>query len=362
MIKLQSHSRKRNPQKFMRDLAIAHWDYLNKQNGSKISITMKVDHAIVEASTPLYLKNVAGDSLEVLKNQLLFLNSLKDNNYAFLKKIIISRPNELDKIRKNIFKTISKGCFIQKNTVLIKGVPTPKISQSLFGIWLTERIFNYTAFRKSAHCRETLIKMNFRSATCPYCNYGMIDIIDKATAKKVGGKEKGYFEADHFFQKYQHPFLALSFFNLIPSCHNCNAMDKGAIDFSLKTHVNPFSQSLDDIYQFRISAKEIFDAKIDEITVEYISRNIDQTFKDFNILAKYNVGGLESANRVLKKFLNNKHLAGTPEHASFIETIFDGIADKKNAILDFPKSKLHRDILRELDPTGALGIQYILSR
>jgi len=54
--------------------------------------------------------------------------------------------------------------------------------------------------------------------TCPYCNMGYI-LISKRDTKKQNGLRP---EIDHFFPKSKYPYLAMSFYNLIPSCMICN--------------------------------------------------------------------------------------------------------------------------------------------
>lgn len=60
-------------------------------------------------------------------------------------------------------------------------------------------------------------KFNLR--TCPYCNRNYTFTIFK----------KGHMirpEYDHFYGKADYPLLAVSFFNLIPSCHTCNYLKR----------------------------------------------------------------------------------------------------------------------------------------
>lgn len=359
MIKISSHIRKPNPDVFLADLAMQHWNYLVKQNGTKKSIKTKIDDASNRCLTPEHLKDVADGDVSKQKKHFDFLDNLRANDFSLLNKLIVSVPADLEKLKDEIFQLYGEECFSELRDCNVNGAVVQRVVQTKFSVWLISEIFDYASFRRSSYFRGACVNLGFESATCPYCNYEAITVITRATAKKTNGKEKAYVEADHFFQKSKHPFLALSFFNLIPSCHNCNAMDKGAIDFSLTTHVNPYVESLDDIYRFKIDVKEILKNKIENILIEKISKKSDRTFDDFNILAKYNTAGLKSANRIMMKFRDNEDLAGTPE---FVELVFDEVADRKDKILDYPKSKLLRDILRELDLDGKCGIDKILSQ
>lgn len=75
----------------------------------------------------------------------------------------------------------------------------------------------YEDFTKNGgYVKDMLSRMNIR--TCPYCNRAYIFAI-YATAK---GEVNVRPELDHFHPKSLHPFLVLSFYNLVPSCPACN--------------------------------------------------------------------------------------------------------------------------------------------
>lgn len=59
-------------------------------------------------------------------------------------------------------------------------------------------------------------KLNIR--TCPYCNRNYTFTIKRIKADTFKTRP----EFDHFYDKCDYPSLALSFFNLVPSCHTCN--------------------------------------------------------------------------------------------------------------------------------------------
>lgn len=69
-------------------------------------------------------------------------------------------------------------------------------------------------------------KLNIR--TCPYCNRTYTFVVYDSNGKTRP-------EYDHFYDKSTHPLLALSFYNLVPSCHICNH-----IKLTKPIGVNPF--------------------------------------------------------------------------------------------------------------------------
>lgn len=67
---------------------------------------------------------------------------------------------------------------------------------------------------------------------CPYCNRNYINVRDT----KMGG------QLDHFYSRSSYPFLAISLYNLVPSCSVCNNI-KRAVDLNISPFemVNPFN-------------------------------------------------------------------------------------------------------------------------
>lgn len=71
---------------------------------------------------------------------------------------------------------------------------------------------------------------------CPYCNQNLATR-SSSTATGVAGDS---FQLDHFFDQDNHPLLALSMFNLVPSDSNCNTINKKTKRFSDELHLNPY--------------------------------------------------------------------------------------------------------------------------
>ena len=69
---------------------------------------------------------------------------------------------------------------------------------------------------------------------CSYCNRQYTFSLSKGKNKITRP------ELDHFLPKNENPLLALSFFNLIPSCTICNRDCKGKISFDYDTHFSPY--------------------------------------------------------------------------------------------------------------------------
>jgi len=69
---------------------------------------------------------------------------------------------------------------------------------------------------------------NVGITVCPYCNRSFIHSVNSRTRTC---------QLDHFYSKDQYPYLALSFFNLIPCCYACNHQ-KGSRSISVSPYQN----------------------------------------------------------------------------------------------------------------------------
>jgi 5-methylcytosine-specific restriction endonuclease McrA len=149
-----------------------------------------------------YIKDI---NLEKIYNILIEKN---DNFKIFfnaytLKKLITANPNEL----KEIIVALDKKCLINKDETKNN---------------LIEFIFNYTDNQKDY--LTPFFQKCIESRTCFYCNKDFIT--DFILDKKIST-----FQLDHFYDKGKYPYLALSFYNLIPSCTTCNSSKvKGSLD------------------------------------------------------------------------------------------------------------------------------------
>lgn len=83
---------------------------------------------------------------------------------------------------------------------------------------------------------------------CPYCNRSYIECINNNDKKTL---IKG--QIDHFYSKEEYPFLALSRFNLIPCCSDCNGVGgKFMADADKYKLINPYLLEDTDGIQFKM--------------------------------------------------------------------------------------------------------------
>lgn len=74
--------------------------------------------------------------------------------------------------------------------------------------------------------------------TCPYCNQNYTLSVGDDTNKGLRP------DIDHFLPKSEYPYFAISIYNLIPVCKQCNTK-KGIKPFSIETHLHPYYEGID---------------------------------------------------------------------------------------------------------------------
>lgn len=356
MIKIQEHLDRTDADQFLDQLSEEHWESLNEKLAhgrgyKKSSLIEKCEKYKLETKNKGYIDKYAhGDSVESKRHEL-FFNFLVDSDAKELIRIIKARPTEFVAIKRDIYKILK-----ETDIFTTKGI---EYSQTPFGVLLSDTIFNYRNFRTSDFCKNLFTKIGFNSATCPCCNDNELKIVpvNKSSPKAV--KLKAYLDLDHFYPKSQHPFFALSFFNLIPTCNDCNSRDKGDKSFTIETHIHPYYESFDDFYRFKISLKVLLGDSIDHIDIEKLPHKpLDITLTDLNLKNRYSTN-LTRIEHLVRYFLNNKHYIGTSDEKVFTDAIFEingGIPQKRKDILKTQRGKMSRDTLKQIDILNVLNL------
>lgn len=125
----------------------------------------------------------------------IFLNKLQKN--SFLKRLICLEPEH---IRAFIESTQTKYPDMYDTTAVL--------NKCLYNIFVTHGYDEEDNLNKYQFIRQIGLE------SCPYCNRSYIYTLDRNTNIKP--------EIDHFYPKSLYPILAVSYYNLIPSCPTCN--------------------------------------------------------------------------------------------------------------------------------------------
>lgn len=131
-----------------------------------------------------------------------------------------------------------------------------------------KHVFNYDKFQSEI---TKFFTDNFDFRTCFYCNKDFITNFE-------ADKEVSTFQLDHFYDKGTYPYLALSFYNLIPSCPTCNSKKvKGIANTFENNCIAPNSQNFD--FHKKVKFKLLLDDSCKNLHIK--SKNdIDITLKE----------------------------------------------------------------------------------
>ena len=112
------------------------------------------------------------------------------------------------------------------------------------------KVFNYTyrfvkGYNSESWDTGKYITMMIEAGLiyCPYCNFHQLEAYQASGGKMHKGP------LDHFYDKARYPYLALSIYNLVPVCDQCNH-EKLTKPTSLGSHTHPFHDDFHDLVVF----------------------------------------------------------------------------------------------------------------
>lgn len=231
-----------------------------------------------------YLKNIIADIQSEYKRKKLKIDDVIKTKYHIKyveyftwlklehKKIITGKTYEL----KMLIDDYESSFFLIKSIVLLEN-HLPKKEAKL--IKELNRIFNYDNFvggeiYKNGYwsAYELLKELNIR--VCPYCNRQYITLYES-----YNGKTRA--DLDHFLPKSKYPYLALSFYNLVPSCKICNSSLKLDKEFSYYTHLNPYENGFENELLFTMNFKKKEIKKVKAINKNNNNTRFEKVNKTF---------------------------------------------------------------------------------
>lgn len=223
-----------------------------------------------------------------------------------------------------------------------------------------QTIFNYNTLVSGNKDNSYKIAEIKGRNTCTYCN----------RQYTITLKKDGEFitrpQFDHWFPKSIFPLLALSFYNLIPSCSICNSSAKGDQIFSFEELIHPYKRSSPETdFRFSYLPDGKGGWKIDLYNLKGVEKD---TFEVFKLRDIYNYHYKLEAKDLLDLAIKN--------NGTYIEWLLNDMKEKKIApsyeeayrllfgteydikkVLDRPFSKLKRDLLitiSKLNPNIAI--------
>lgn len=251
----------------------------------------------------------------------------------FINDILIGNPARLMEISNNL------NPFIGFSKDIEKGI---------------KYVFNYKTFIDKVNSRYDAYNLaeSLDVTTCTYCNRNYTNTVIRKDGNKVTRPQ-----FDHYFDKASHPVLAISFFNLIPSCSICNSSIKGTHKMNLTDYMHPYiDNNLDDIhftYKYSIDSKSGLRIRV----------NTPPSSKAFNSVAAFAIEEVYNSHTSdlldllkTKQYFSDKYLSilssnllrdVTVSKEDVYRIVFGTEFDSIN-FMNRPFSKFKSDILKEL--------------
>lgn len=254
-----------------------------------------------------------------------FLNVEKN-----LKKVLVGTPEELDTI---------KSRFTSKKEI-------DSIKRLIdYDMWIDYKPESTYHFYNAYNLAEYL-----DIPTCPYCN--------RIYTKTVTNPSKIIRPTfDHWFPKSKYPLLALSFYNLVPSCNICNS-GKSNDTFELNTHFHPYHKSIDpDLhlsYRFSFDHTNYGTFKFKIVNNNAFSKKSTEAFKleDIYKMHEDEIVDLRQIRDVYStdylEMVKNKILLNHISEEEIYRLAF-GTYIEEDKFDRRPLSKMKKDILKELN-------------
>lgn len=282
--------------------------------------------------------------------------------------ILTDAPTNLVRHNTDLFNHIVPGfitneydTFIEiKSSLLVNRTAAQNIIYNKYEVTLQlNNIFDYEKFISSSKSTSYKLASVLDRNTCTYCNRLYTNTIiekDPITKKFNDAGRITRPQFDHWFPKSKYPVLALSFFNLIPSCAVCNSSIKGDTPFTLATHIHPYLPDSTEEFLFTYKLKDVHQSNV---SINFISGvKIKKTLEEFKINEVYNA----HSNYELKDLLDLRHKYSDNYLDTLLNSTFNslevgmeeayrlifGVEIDESNFHKRPFSKFKKDILKEL--------------
>ncbi len=277
------------------------------------------------------------------------------NNYIPKTKTTSAKKEPIDDKHKKWLKKWLEFILISKPDKLLR---IQKVFSEKFPDTDYREIFNYDWFSSKTRIYGTyeLAKaLNVR--TCLYCNRNYTLTVIKYKTKVTRP------QFDHFYYKQKYSLLALSFYNLIPSCNICNSNLKGDKDFE---GLHPYVDDSVNDFRFKtipqnittlLNVNDEFEIQITKSNTNSIELNekIDQTIETFKLKEICKAHGNEIKDLYLLRYKYSEkyleELSKMTKNKFTQEELFRlafGTEIEETKFSNRPLSKMKKDILIEL--------------
>lgn len=222
---------------------------------------------------------------------------------------------------------------------------------------LLNNIFRYDRYSNRRAAVEILKRM--KVTVCPYCNRQYIFTLSNGHVRP---------QLDHYYPKSRYPYLALSLYNMIPSCSICN-MAKSSLDTLKNPILYPFTEEMGSETKFEIKRKRngnfvrMLQGISSEFIIELNTSNSKNKLAVQNQMQKMHLNSLYNEHKenvmdiIKSKYVNSSERID--ELLKLFPTLFDSREDVKSLLYmtniqkeswgNKPLSKLTHDIDFQLE-------------
>ena len=293
------------------------------------------------------IEKIANDFVKRIEKSVI-KNRLSKTERGILKNKSLANGNELQKKIYSLYNCQPDSLISEfeqfEKFLVYKGYTTRKKRN------LVSKYFNYDKeidlCDGEKHSYWLMKKLDIR--VCPYCNRSYTFTINEKSRSIRP-------EFDHFHPQTTYPYLALSFYNLIPSCPICNRMKK-----TNEIDIHPYIEGFNDKCKFKIDDIEKCLLNDDysnwEISFDKTLDKFDKNIDVFALKELYNKHKDFVSEIVFKARAYNDEV-----YKSLIETFSNqGLSEKEMHLLIFgtyleenkiglrPLSKLSKDIIDQI--------------
>jgi uncharacterized protein YeeX (DUF496 family) len=247
------------------------------------------------------IKNILKSGIKKNKKQInlpqdfiVYLKSLLDDNT--LKMLIAAKASEFEGIigyynvnHANFSKTKSHQNYVMRNIFI-------------------SHCYNDNSFKKLDFIKNIICD------TCPYCNRNYIYYLSKTGQIKP--------QIDHFFPKNIYPFLAISFYNLIPCCQTCNGFGaKEEKDPLKKDLINPYLiENINFKFMYEIKNINFLNPLLNKTSIDVkFKHKLDGHIEVFKLDKLYQ----EHSDHILDLIIKSR-IAYSEEYRKYLKT-FNGL-------------------------------------
>lgn len=274
--------------------------------------------------------------------QLLF-DFLDSNHDLFIKKIITAEPSD----HQGIINKLNNYNFARNG--LSRDEAIDYVNIILNKIFDYEKFVSGSGYFKKWNAYDLAEKLDVN--VCPYCNRLYTSTIVNNSMKITRP------EFDHYLTKSKHPYLALSFFNLIPSCKVCNSQLKKEDKLPLDKKHHPYlkKNNKQRIFSFDLNNIDVLSGKSEELEVTFNKKKAGINF-DGKLKEIYNGHSDIVADLIYKRHIYSDELVDEineliPDddisRKEIIRTLF-AMPMSETEIVNLSLGKLKTDIMEEL--------------